>query len=125
MCGNTLLMDCCRQRSLYPLYPPPVNVAQRCAETIRRCALNVIPHVMIVPSLLAPMIKACSFFLIMFTIITIVVLISMFSCFIFSFLLSHNQIAHFGKVCLKRHRFFAKFLAESFLQYAMYAFNFH
>lgn len=47
-----------RQRSLYPLYPPPVKVAQRCAETIRRCALNVIPHVMIVPSLLAPMIKA-------------------------------------------------------------------
>ncbi|VDK48546.1 unnamed protein product [Anisakis simplex] len=45
------------QRSLYPLYPAPSDTAQRIDETIRECSLSCIPHIMIMPSMLSPMIQ--------------------------------------------------------------------
>ncbi|VDD92327.1 unnamed protein product [Enterobius vermicularis] len=46
-----------RQRSLYPLYPPPHDVAQSTPKSIKASKLSNIPHIMILSSMLAPMIK--------------------------------------------------------------------
>ncbi|KAL4003344.1 DNA polymerase alpha/epsilon subunit B family protein [Acanthocheilonema viteae] len=52
-----LVRDLFRQRSLYPLYPASHDVTYRLREAVERTSLSVIPHVIILPSVLAPTIK--------------------------------------------------------------------
>uniref|UniRef100_A0A0R3RYD7 DNA polymerase alpha subunit B n=1 Tax=Elaeophora elaphi TaxID=1147741 RepID=A0A0R3RYD7_9BILA len=54
---SRLVRDLFRQRSLYPLYPAADDITYRLREAVERTSLPVIPHVIILPSVLAPTIK--------------------------------------------------------------------
>ncbi|CAG9535205.1 unnamed protein product [Cercopithifilaria johnstoni] len=54
---SRLVRDLFRQRSLYPLYPAAYDVTYRLREAVERASLSVIPHIIILPSVLAPTIK--------------------------------------------------------------------
>ncbi|VDK85612.1 unnamed protein product [Litomosoides sigmodontis] len=54
---SRLVRDLFRQRSLYPLYPAAHDVTYRLREAVERTSLSVIPHIIILPSILAPTIK--------------------------------------------------------------------
>uniref|UniRef100_A0A158R5I2 DNA polymerase alpha subunit B n=1 Tax=Syphacia muris TaxID=451379 RepID=A0A158R5I2_9BILA len=55
-----------RQRSLYPLYPPPPDCAESASGIIRASRLSQIPHIIILSSMLAPMVKVIDFSLLLF-----------------------------------------------------------
>ncbi|EFO26626.2 DNA polymerase alpha subunit B family protein [Loa loa] len=54
---SRLVRDLFRQRSLYPLYPAAEDVTYRLREAVERTSLSVIPHIIILPSILAPTVK--------------------------------------------------------------------
>uniref|UniRef100_A0A915PZ82 DNA polymerase alpha subunit B n=1 Tax=Setaria digitata TaxID=48799 RepID=A0A915PZ82_9BILA len=54
---SRLVRDLFRQRSLYPLYPANDDITYRLREAIKRTSLLAIPHVAILPSMLAPTVK--------------------------------------------------------------------
>uniref|UniRef100_A0A8R1Y156 DNA polymerase alpha subunit B n=1 Tax=Onchocerca volvulus TaxID=6282 RepID=A0A8R1Y156_ONCVO len=54
---SRLVRNLFRQRSLYPLYPAAQDITYRLREAIERTPLTVIPHIIILPSILAPTVK--------------------------------------------------------------------
>uniref|UniRef100_A0A1I8EUL5 DNA polymerase alpha subunit B n=1 Tax=Wuchereria bancrofti TaxID=6293 RepID=A0A1I8EUL5_WUCBA len=54
---SRLVRDLFRQRSLYPLYPAAHDITYRLRQAIERTSLSAIPHVTILPSVLAPTVK--------------------------------------------------------------------
>ncbi|KAK6102034.1 DNA polymerase alpha/epsilon subunit B family protein [Brugia pahangi] len=54
---SRLVRDLFRQRSLYPLYPAAHDITYRLRQAIERTSLSAIPHVTIMPSVLAPTVK--------------------------------------------------------------------
>ncbi|MCP9258224.1 DNA polymerase alpha subunit B [Dirofilaria immitis] len=54
---SRLVRNLFRQRSLYPLYPAAHDLTYRLREAVERTFLPAIPHIIILPSVLAPTVK--------------------------------------------------------------------